>query len=144
MLIDSQLKFATGEELGNTGTRKVGKAVPLDVRADQGEGYPLYLVVLVSTTATSGGASTLSVELVTADNSALTTNVEVLFATPVFALADIAAGTFLAMIPIPKALYRTHLGIREVVAGANFTGGAITAFLTQDPPAWRAYAEGNN
>lgn len=144
MLIDSKLKFAAAAELGNTGTRKIGKAVPLDVRADQGEGYPMYLVVLVSTTATSGGASTLAVELVTADNSALTTDVEVLFTTPVVALAGLTAGTFLAVIPLPKALYRTYMGLREVVGTANFTGGAVTAFLTQDPPAWRAYAEGNN
>lgn len=148
MLIDKLTQFADGVALSTAApaTAKFGSAINLVVAGlDQGEGYPMYLVVLVDTTATSGGSATLSIELVHADNDALTTNVAVLFATAAIPVATLVAGYLVAMVALPKGIeYKQYLGLRQVVGTAALTAGALNAFLTPDPQNWRAYPEGNN
>lgn len=142
MLIDTRSTFAWEEDVdGAAGTAKVGEAMDLEVEANQGEGYPLYLVILFTTT-TAGGTST-AYNLVTADNAALSSNPVTLLSTPVYAVAAGTAGTYAIVVPIPKADYKRYLGITVTRVG-TVTAGAISAFLVQDPPAWRAYPEGNS
>lgn len=128
-------------------TSKLGDAIDLAVAdLDQGEGWPFYFYASVAVAATSGGAATLALQVVTADNEALTTNPTVLLTTPTYALAAVGpAGARLAMIAIPKGLlYQRWLGVRQVVGGVAFTAGSVNAFFTLDPDNWRAYPEGMN
>lgn len=142
MLIDTRSTFAWEEGVdGSAGTVKLGEAMDLEVEANQGEGYPLYLVILFTTT-TAGGTST-AYNLVTADNAALDSNPVTLLSTPVYPVADGVAGVYAIVVPLPKADYKRYLGITVTRVG-TVTAGAVSAFLVQDPPAWRAYPEGMN
>ena len=142
MLIDTRSTFAWEEDVdGSAGTAKLGEAMDLEVEANQGEGYPLYLVILFTTT-TAGGTST-AYNLVTADNAALDSNPVTLLSTPVYAVASGVAGVYAIVVPLPKADYKRYLGITVTRVG-TVTAGAVSAFLVQDPPAWRAYPEGMN
>lgn len=142
MLIDTRSTFAWEEAVdGGAGTVKLGEVMDLEVEANQGEGYPLYLVVVVST-AVAGGTS-IAVNLVTADNAALSSGEETLLSTPAVAVADLTAGAQVIAVALPKADFKRYLGITITRVG-TVTAGALSAFLVQDPPAWRAYPEGNN
>jgi hypothetical protein len=146
MLIDTRTTFAWDVALpgiaGSAGTAKIGLA--LDLRAaptDMGEGYPMYLVIVVGT-AFAGGTSA-AFNLVTADNVALSSNPVTLLSTPAITTANLPAGATAIVVAIPKANYKRYLGLTVTEVG-DYTAGTIKAFLTVDPPAWRAYPEGNN
>lgn len=142
MLIDERTTFAYGEELaGSAGTAKLGKALDLSVEANQGEGYPMYLVIGMSVAA--AGGTSVAFNLVTADNAALSSNPVTLLSTPAIVTANLGAGALAIVAAIPKAKYKRYLGITATEVG-TFSAGSVYAFLTQDPPAWRAYPEGNN
>lgn len=111
---------------------------------NQGVGVPFYWYVATSAAATSGGSATLALELVTAEDAALTTSPVVLMRTPVFPVAELTAYKFLFAAPIPFAEYKQFLGIRQVTGVAAFTAGSINSFLTQEPDQWRAYPEANS
>lgn len=142
MLIDQRTTFAWEEAVtGTAGTVKLGEALDLTVASNMGEGYPMYLVVLFTTT-TAGGTSS-AYNLVTADNAALDSNPVTLLTSPVYPVATGVAGLQAIVVAIPKAAYKRWLGITVTRVG-TLTAGAVSAFLTQDPPAWRAYPEGYN
>jgi hypothetical protein len=142
MLIDERLTFAWDEAPeGSAGTTVLGDVIDLTEEVDQGEGYPLYLVIKIGT-ATAGGTS-IDFQLITADNAALSSGDVTLYSTGAIATAAMTAGATVAMIAIPKADYKRYLGMKITEVG-TFSAGTIKAFITQDPPAWRAYPEGNN
>lgn len=142
MLIDTRSTFAWEAAVdGGAATVKLGKAMDLSVEADQGEGYPLYLVIMVPTTVTGG--TSIAFELVTDDAAALDDAPVVLLSSSAQAIATLAAGRMVLAVPLPKAEYKRYLGLRITRVG-TVTAGAVSAFLVQDPPNWRAYPEGNN
>lgn len=143
MLIDKSLMFASSEDLvGSAGTAKLGDAFNIGAAADQGVGNPLWLVAQIGNEALAGGTS-VTLQLVTADNEALTTNPVVLSQSSAFVTAAGAVGASIWVTQLPSGSYKTWLGLRATEVG-SFTGGTITAFLTPDPGLWRAYAEGMN
>lgn len=116
-------------DLRATGTTAFGAAVI----ADFGRGTALELVVQVVTTFTSGGAATLEVELVMADDAALTTNLTVLQATGDIALATLVAGYQFRLSSVPHGITKRYLGLRyRNDSAAAFTAGAVSAFLAFD------------
>lgn len=143
MLIDSRSRFAVPTALSTAApaTAKFGEALDMSVASDLGEGHPIYLFARVSTAATSGGSATLVLQLVTADNEALTTNVEVVWQTPSFPVASLTLNARLAQVSLPYYNYRRWIGLRQVIGTAALTAGAVEAFLTTDQSAWRAYPE---
>lgn len=156
MILDERLEFADALAL-NTGAPAtfnlgdvidthgpaIGHATGLNVRRDlAGSSEPLYLVLSMQAAATSGGAATLQVALVSDDLSTpdlVTRTVHAL--TPVFALAALTANTIIAVIPLPSGLYERYVGIQQITGAFAFTGGSINAFLTNEPPNWRPYAD---
>jgi hypothetical protein len=143
MLIDTRTTFAWEEDFfGTAATAKLGEALDLTAHpTDMGEGYPLYLVVAI--TAAMVGGTSVAVNLVTADNAALSSNPVVLLSSATIAQASATAGVLALVVPLPKATYKRYLGITVTRVGTS-TEGALSAFLTQDPPAWRPYPEGMN
>lgn len=142
MLIDTRTTFAWETALaGSAGTAKIGDAIDLSVESNMGEGYPMYLVISMSEAAAGGTSAAFN--LVTADDEALTTNAVTLLSTGAIVTADLPAGALAIVVAIPKADYARWLGLTATEVG-TFSAGSIRAFLTQDPPAWRAYPEGNN
>jgi hypothetical protein len=110
-----------------------------------GVGQPLYVVVIVTTAFTSGGSDDdLEVQLATDDNAAMSsaTIVQKLGTLP--RISD--AGTKMVGVIAPAAGYALERYIALVyqsVGGAGaLTAGAVKAFLTQTPDAFKAYAKG--
>lgn len=149
MIIDKSARFcdATLLNTGAAGNYIIGDWIDLQNVRDIGQGGDLYLVMLVDTTATSGGAATLQLSLVS--NSAtplVTAGATVHAVTPVFALAQLTTGRTLLVVQLPLegAAYQRYLGIQQTTGVAAFTGGRVDAFLTPTPAAWKAYADAVN
>lgn len=73
--------------------------------------------------------TSLTVELLSADDAALTTNATV-HQSIVFSLARLTAATRLIGIALGAEAYRRYIGLRYTVTGTAPTGGSIFAFLT--------------
>ena len=91
-------------------------------------------------TALSGGAGTgITVEIIQADNAALTANVQSLHSTGNIPTADAPLGTRLLDQPMP-AFTKPYAGFRYTSAGGAYAAGAITAGFvvgTETPEATR-------
>jgi hypothetical protein len=86
----------------------------------------LELVIELTTTVTSGGAATLQIQFIQADDGALTTNVEVLEETRAYALALLVQGS---QFPLrsPVGVKRRFIGVQYVIGTAAITAGAVFA-----------------
>jgi len=148
MITDKLTQFANAVALntGSAGTYLIGDVIDLDVARDVGQGYPLFLVVNIETTATSGGSATLAVTLASDAQAAIATDGTATrhLTSPIFAVSTLSAGKNLlkAVIPMEGTEYERFLGILQVTAGAAFTGGKISAFLTINPAGWKALPDG--
>ena len=130
---------------GGTGTSIFGTAIDLTNRRDIGEGEDLYTVIHITTAVTSGGSATLAFNFVTADDSALTTNVTILYTTPAIAKATLIAGYRYPIIEVPKGvLYQRYCGFQQVIGTAALTAGKATCAFVLAPQNWRAYDDGVN
>jgi hypothetical protein len=110
-----------------------------DVRHDVGDGNPLFLnVQIVEDVDSAGGAATLKVELITADNEELTSNV-VSHAITGTALAEavlVAGKKFPFPVTLPPGLGADqYVGLRFTVGGEAITAGKVDAWLSQKPVA---------
>lgn len=149
MIVDTLTEFCDGTALntGAAGTYNVGDVIDMENLRDLGQGQPIYLVIQVSTTATSGGSATGTFRLVSDSVATPDTSTATVHATSqAFAVADMTAGTSLFVIALPMegAAYERYLGIQQITGTAAFTAGAIDAFLTTNPSAWKAYADASN
>lgn len=156
MIVDTQSEFSDAQAVTGTiistnvldifsvaggGSASVGPNAKLDVGLQNG----LYLVVQTAEACTdSGSDATLTVTLESADNAALSTNAQVHFSTGAIAFAGYsAAGTQVAVIPLPPGLYRRYVGVRYTIGAGPLTAGKFDAFLTPTPQANRpAYKSG--
>lgn len=98
---------------------------------DVGRGNPLPVLAQIVETFTSGGAGTLQVQVVQADDGGLTSNLEVLAETPALALATLVAGYQFRLPSVPYAT-RRFVGLRFVIATAAMTAGKVTAGVVMD------------
>jgi hypothetical protein len=149
MILDERTEFADAVALntGAAGTYNIGDVIDTQVGSlntliNHGNGQPLYLVITVDTTATSGGAATGQFRLVS-DAIAVpdTATATVHYTSAAIAVASLTAGTVIALVALPHGSYERYLGIQQITGTAAFTAGKVNAFLTLDPSAWRAYAD---
>jgi len=157
MIIDSLNEFADAVSVAAAaGTALIGNVIDLGATPqDLGNGKPMYLVITVPTAIITGGtAGTIAFKLasdaqaaIAVDGSAtehLTTDT---FVTDDIALAELTAGTtaFVGALPTGAGkAYERYLGVLAVIGTTTVTAGAINAFLTFDPSAWKAYADAVN
>lgn len=92
--------------------------------------------------ATSGGAATLALALVTDDNAALSS------ATTLFSISAVALASLVkydALVSVPDSdSWERYVAWRATVGTAVFTGGIISIEYVTDARRWRAYpAQGN-
>lgn len=115
---------------GGTGGGKLVK--------DVGTGGSPNIVAQVTTTATGG--TSVQVQLVQADDAALSSGAEVLQETGVVPLASLKAGyQFRLGAVVPHGVTKRFLGLKYVVVGV-FTAGNITAGLATEPGVGQNYA----
>lgn len=140
--------LATALNTGAAGTYLVGDVIDLGTARDIGQGNPIYLVVQVDTTATSGGAATLQIKLASDAQAAIATDGSATehVVSPAIAVASLTAGKRILVVAIPYEgnVYERYLGILQVTGTAAFTAGKIDAFLTQTPSVWKAMADVQN
>lgn len=146
MIIDKRTEFADAAALntGAAGVYRIGNVIDLEKTGlDLGQGEPLYLVISVDTAATSGGSATAAFSLASDAQAAIATDgsATVHFKTDAIPVAQLAAGKRIVMVALPAGAYERYLGILQTTATAAFTGGAVDAFLTQDPSGWKAYPD---
>lgn len=150
MILDKRTQFcdATALNTGAAGGYLIGDVLDLGTSntnylQNAGNGTPVYLVITVATTATSGGSATGQFQLWTSDATDGTGNANALMASYAWPVASMTAGTTLLVVALPGngLTYRRYLQIRQVTGTAAFTTGAINAFLTLDAAQWMAYAD---
>lgn len=142
MILDERTEFCDAVALntGGAGSYLLGDVIDLGEAKDLGNSDPLYLVLQVDTTATSGGSATGTFSLVTDDNASLSSPA-VVVSSKAWAVADMTAGRTLMVVQLPMegTTYERYLGIQQTTAVAAFTAGKINAFITQSPARWKAY-----
>lgn len=146
MIIDGLLTFANNLALntGGAATYVIGDQVDLEATGTQeiqvgniGTTGDLFLVVkTVIAPDSANDTATLVIQLVTADNDALTSNPVVLATTGAArAVTAMGANFLLGVIPLPATpAYKRYLGIRQVTDVQAFSAGSIDAFITMTPP----------
>lgn len=140
MILDKQNLFSDAQSLAGTGNILSTNAIDLgvagalakdgtSVRNDLGRGEePKFFAQVV--TDVSGGTS-VQVQLVQADDAALSANLEVLQQTDAVAVASLKAGYQFRIGRVPAGVSRRYLGLRYVVVG-TITSGAATAGMILD------------
>lgn len=152
MILDELNEFADSTALntGAAGTYTIGDQIDLQKVRDLGGDQALYLVIQVDTGINAAGAGTVQLKLTSADDAALTTNpvdhvVSAAFVTSTTsgnAGGALAPGKRLLAVALPlegSTEYRRFLGIRQLTGVSAITAGAISAFLTPNVSAWKAY-----
>jgi hypothetical protein len=147
MMRDALATFCTALALPTSGTGyfNVGDVIPLTNIRDIGRGKPpIYLVVLVNVAVTSG--STATVQFILASDSVNPprtdgTSENLHFISPAISKGTLVAGYFAVrgMVPLEPPVYAANLGLQVNIGTTALTAGSITAFLTADPYAWKAF-----
>lgn len=149
-IIDAKLDFcdATSLNTGAAGGYLLGNIIDLGANGirDIGNGTPVYLVIQVHTTATSGGSATGQFQLYQGtgnDGTEINAGLEALLATQAYPVAEMVAGKILwcASLPSEGDTYKRYLQIRQITGTAAFTAGKINAYLCLTPPTWKAAAD---
>lgn len=148
MILDERTEFcdSTAVNTGGAGNYTLGDQIDLGAsqRRDLGGDGAPYVVIQVDT-GLVGTTGTITFQLVSADDAVLTTNPIVHLQSAAFSTTagsgttTLAPGTVLLKAQVPIDFCRRFLGIRQVTATAATSAGAISAFLTMDSNAWRAY-----
>lgn len=125
LMSDAQAVTVASSDTASTNVIDFGLANP-----DLGAGTPVYWVLEVHTTVTSGGSATLQVTLQdSADNSTFATLIQ----TEAFAKAVLVAGFQMIVIPLP-AKFARYLRTLYDVGTADLTAGNFNSYLTLTPP----------
>lgn len=157
MIIDSLNEFADATSVAAAaGTALIGNVIDLGATPqDLGNGKPMYLIITVDTSIITGGvAGTIEFKLVSDAQSAIATDGSAsqhvatgTFVTDDVALAELLVGgvAYVGAMPTGAGVaYERYLGVIATVGTTTVTAGAINAFLTEDPSAWKAYADAVN
>ena len=173
MLLDEYNEFcdssgATAATIGPGGatltvtastTTQIGDQIPLSAARDLGphNNQPVYLVVIAGTAlSVVASTSTIVFNLLT-DGAAPTGSPTTLPSPTIVAFSPsialsttaIAAGTVLCVLALPFEVltaYEAYLGLSHTNGATNAlaAGCRIDAFLTTNPPRWKAYADATN
>lgn len=128
MYVDNNLMMSDAQAVTASAASTKSIDTGLALR-DIGSGEPVYLLIKVDTTATSGGTTTVDFALQdSADNSSFAdTGVKV----SGIAKATLVAGYQVLAVPLPIGL-RRYIQVYYTVNTNNLTAGAFTATLVKD------------
>lgn len=138
MLIDRQNKFSSDQAItADAISQNVIDLGPLsngNTIRDIGAGKTLYLHVLVKEALTDAdGSPTLTVTLESDSAEALNVAAVVHLTLPTIAEADLVKGAWIAKgVAIPASGYKRYLGLRYTTNVADFDGGKVDAWLSEN------------
>jgi hypothetical protein len=138
MFIDSQELFASAQAVTATGDTASTNVLDTGAAQDEGIGEEVLLVVLCTTTPTSGGAATIQPVLQTSSDNATYTDA---MTGPALAYTAITAGQTLFASRLPIGLKR-YLRVVFRIGTAVLTAGNFSAFLVKDVQAYQFGASG--
>lgn len=153
MIVDKLTEFCDATSVaGTAGTALLGSQIDLGVARDIGNGQPpLYLVIQCSTSIITGGvAGTIKFQLASDAAAAIATDGSATvhldtgtFVTDGDDANALDAGDVIYVGPLPMEgrAYERYLGILCTIGTTTVTAGAINAFLTPNPQAWKALAD---
>ena len=151
MILDKYLEFCDATAFaGGTGRQLMGDVIDLGAANHNlgDHGSPMQLVIQIATAVTSGGAATVSFELVSDAQAAIAVDgsASVHFASAAIGKATLVAGYEVALtLPLAGGTpFERYLGIVANVGTAALTAGAMNAFLTPQANTWQAYPDGQN
>ena len=98
---------------------------------DRGVGTPLFLLVRIGTTMTTGSTSTLTINILTDDNSSFSSP-RTLLSSRSYGTAELISGTEIVL-RLPRGL-EEYMRVSFTVGTSNFTGGTIGAWVTEQEP----------
>lgn len=135
-VISGQTVTGTNTSVLSTNTYDLG------VARDIGKGMPLN-VIFETIVAASGGTS-VQFQVITADDAALSSNVEVINQTDAIPVATLTAGTQIPLVidridPLPAKRY---IGLRYVLVGAVAAGSYFAGIVVNVPDKQTNYASG--
>lgn len=150
MIYDTYNTFAKQVAL-NTGapaTFNVGNTIDLGVAGrDIGNGRPVYLFLLVTTTVT-GTSSTVQFQVASDSVDPLLVNATQSIHLQTLAIPEatlVAGYNRMWALPLEGSVpYERYLGLQQVTGVAALTAGAVTAFLTLDPHGNKSYPDAVN
>jgi hypothetical protein len=150
MILDSRNEFSDAYALntGGAGTYALGSIIDLGA-AQQGReasASAMRIVIILQTTATSGGLATAQFHVVSDSTTTLATDGSATyhFSTGAIPVATLVWGYRILSVGLPPGRYERYLGILQTTGVAALTAGKIDAFLTNGPSGWRAYPNAAN
>jgi hypothetical protein len=151
MLIDRQNAFSNDQAITadaiSTNVIDLGPLGGLpsaNLIRDIGAGEPLYLHILVKTALTDvDGTPTLTVTLESDSTANLATSATVHWTATAITEAPLVAGYWIAKgVPLPSGAYERYLGIRYTTNTADFDGGTVDAWISNNRFDDRTYRGG--
>ncbi|VVE77399.1 Bbp16 family capsid cement protein [Pandoraea sputorum] len=127
MILDTLLNFSAAQAPTTVGDTASTNVVDTGAAHDEGIGENMFLLALINTAFTSGGAGTLQVVLQTSPDNSTWTDAEMSGA---LALASLTAGTMVRL-RLPIGLQR-YLRVAYRIGTAAMTAGAVSAYLVKD------------
>lgn len=134
MILDAQGVLSDAQAITTTANSTNVYDTGSPVR-DAGTGKGFALTVQVTQAFTASGAGTLTIALIAADDTGLSTNPTTLWTTGAIPVATLAAGyKLVARVPPNRAFPKgqRYLGLTYAVATGPMTAGKITAALTNE------------
>ncbi len=133
MIPDASLYLSSNQSICDTGATEYSTAIDFGSANNFAKGEPLAVFIAV-TENFAGTGTTLTISLVTATASDLTTGQKVLYSTPAMAKASLTAGRAPIVLPLPPLAFEgsalRYFGLKYVGDNTFETTGKITAYLT--------------
>ena len=134
----SQTGVLTGQAVTTQAVSNTLDTNPLSIGANQpvslGRGEDLKIVIGVLVAAATAGAATVNFEFIQADDTALSTNVEILAQTGPIPKATLAINTQVVLVVPNNAPYtpRRYVGLRYTIGTGPLTAGTFVAAIVKD------------
>mgnify|MGYP001556935709 FL=1 len=133
MILDQQNLFSDAQAItASANSSNVIDTLPggQNTKSGIGDGQRIGLFAQVGTTFAT--LTSLNIQLVSADDSALSTNAITHFDSGAIPVASLTAKARVVGLDLPFGKYRRYVGLKYVVTGTNATAGTITAGLVED------------
>jgi len=133
MILDQQSLFSDAQAItASANSSNVIDTLPggQNTKSGIGDGQDISLFAQVGTAFAT--LTSLNVQLVSADDSTLTTNAIVHYDSGAIPVASLVAKARVVGLDLPYGKYRRYVGLKYVVTGTNASAGTITAGLVED------------
>jgi hypothetical protein len=133
MILDQQNMFSDAQAItASANSSNVIDTLPggQNTKSGIGDGQDISLFAQVGTAFAT--LTSLTVQLVSADDSGLSTNAIVHYDSGAIPVASLTANTRIVGLDVPFGKYRRYVGLKYVVTGTNASAGTITAGLVED------------